>query len=109
MPSFCWPFDLGPKPAMMRPFAGQRKLGAASVGLTEAAVGAGVSLAGATAAARWLASDGFGAGAVFALGAAGGCAGLGAFCSAALNRRRPGMMMRSPTLSVVCGSMLLAL
>ena len=29
MPSFCWPFGFGPKPAMTRPRTGQRKLGIA--------------------------------------------------------------------------------
>src|SRR5439155_22641126 len=51
MPSFCWPFDLGPKPLMIRPFAGQRNVtgGCAGAPLTEPVV-AGAS-AGVTTAA----------------------------------------------------------
>src|SRR5262245_27490536 len=120
MPSFCCPFGLGPKPAMTRPFTGQRKLGVPSLDL--ATTGVGVSSLGVTTAAccepstlgAGVALAGVALGAALAVdGAANGCAALGAALPAggllAAVALPPGMTMRSPIFSVAVGSMLLAL
>ena len=120
MPSFCCPFGLGPKPAMTRPFTGQRKLGVPSLDL--ATTGVGVSSLGVTTAACCevsgfggdgvaLAGVALGAAALAADGAASGCAALGAALAVPLAAIAlpPGMTMRSPIFSVAVGSMLLAL
>src|SRR5215467_14884919 len=122
MPSFCCPLDLGPKPAITRPFTGQRKLGdpsdlatagvgASSLGVTTAACcegsafGAGVALAGVALGAAALAVDGVASG--WAVLAVALDAVLGALLPAVA--LPPGMTMRSPIFSVAVGSMLLAL
>ena len=112
MPSFCWPLGFGPKPAITRPFAGQRNFGSAPVRFRRLRriLGAGVvrrrrddgwrSAAGsgsfgAAADGRRLAPDAT---------AAGGALGLRSRAP-----RTPGITRRSPTLSVAVGWMLLAL
>src|SRR5215510_2624915 len=111
MPSFCCPFGLGPKPAMTRPFTGQRKLGVPSLAL--GAAGAGVSSLGVTTAACCDGSA-FGAGVALAGVALGpalavdgvdsGWAALGALLAAGALLLAvalpPGMTMRSPIFSV---------
>src|ERR1043165_447708 len=134
MPSFCWPFGLGPKPAMTRPFTGQRNVGVASaligVGggvsslrVTTAACsdcsgcfGAGVALAGwalgvaaLPAAAALADAAALPAAAALADGAAKGCDPFGVLLAMLWEAGPPGMTMRSPIFSVAVGSMLLAL
>src|SRR5580704_17831059 len=48
MPSFCWPFGLGPNPAMIRPRTGQRKPGVAYTAAFAAVSVPGASAAGIT-------------------------------------------------------------
>src|SRR6266542_1174404 len=103
---------------MTRPFTGQRKVGVASVVFAALIVGGGVSLVCVITAACWACCSGcfsaaawpFGAGWAFCAGGASGCETLAAFLAAGVPVVRvPGMRMRSPILSVACGSMLLAL
>src|SRR5882672_168260 len=97
MPSFCWPFGLGPNPAMILPRTGQRKPGVASVAVFAAVSVVGFSATGVTMLA-------------LCAGAAPGTilppVGLAdvVACSAsglALLMRAPGMMIRSPMLTLL--------
>src|SRR5262249_62336655 len=108
MPSFCWPLGLGPKPAITRPLTGQRNNGVASVGLTAAVTGVGNSRVGVTTDACCTGGSVvicLGAGGAFGVWVASGWPAL----PTVFDVRVPGMAMRSPILSVACGSMLLAL
>src|SRR6185369_569586 len=123
MPSFCWPFGLGPKPAMTRPLTGQRKPGEASdligagvgvspLGVTTAACsggcsgcfGGGVAFTGcalgtaALDAAALADAAALPAAAAFADGAANGCGDL--FLVTLCEPGPPGMTIRSPIFSV---------
>src|SRR5579872_1091669 len=89
IPSFCWPFGLGPNPAMIRPRTGQRKPGVAS-----AVALAVVSVLGASAAGVTMLALCAGAALATTLLAAGAASG------AALLMRAPGMTMRSPMLTL---------
>src|SRR5262249_27147999 len=112
MPSFCWPFGIGPWPAMMRPLTGQRDLGSEPVpsavlvaslpgcpsatGANTLALGAvSVSVAGVVSGA--------------ALACATAAALLGVKLGLAADVRTPGMVSRSPTLSLAVIGRLFAL
>src|SRR5262245_58511735 len=104
MPSFCTPFGDVPKPAITRPFAGQRNVGSAPVPSTvfvEADAGSNVdvvaTLALCVSPAPSAVDDG-------AFACAVATAGVGL----AFDVRTPGMVRRSPILSGVVGRMLLA-
>src|SRR3977135_4453264 len=92
MPSFCWPFGLGPNPAMIRPRTGQRKPGVASA-FTAVSV-LGVSTV-------WVTMLALCAGAALAATLLPvGLDGVAAWSPSglALLTRVPGIMMRSPML-----------
>src|SRR3984893_18491419 len=95
MPSFCWPFGLGPNPAMIRPRTGQRKPGVASAVAFAAVSVLGVSAVGVTMLA--LCAGALPATALLPVGLDGAAA-----CStsglALLMRAAPGMTRRSPML-----------
>src|SRR5215472_9815266 len=100
MPSFCRPFGLGPKPAMTRPRTGHRKPGA----LPPASPAFAPVTSGATgAASRALCGDSAAATdpTVGSLRGAGGAAGADAEATGV--DAPPGMVMRSPTLTIVSG------
>src|ERR1041385_64406 len=132
MPSFCCPLGFGPNAWMTRPFTGQRNDGRPAVASCFTFGGSGFSAAGVTtfavgcaagmlanfcvAGAAILGAAIFGctagtcamAGAGFTGTAAGGLtAGFAARCCGA-GPRTPGMMMRSPTFTMVDAGMLLA-
>src|SRR5580692_4218434 len=94
IPSFCWPFGLGPNPAMIRPRTGQRKPGVASAVALAVVSVLGVSAAGVTMLALCAGALCAGAALATTLLAAGSAAG------AALLMRAPGMTMRSPMLTL---------
>src|SRR5262249_49355364 len=120
MPSFCWPF-FGPKPAMIRPRTGQRKVGALPV---DSAAG---SLGGSAGAAIWAVRGGAvfwpaGGAAGAALGglavpasatlvapSGGAClaGGAGGWVATAAGLM-PGMVSRWPIFTWVSGAILLA-
>src|SRR5215217_7049300 len=111
MPSFCCPDGFGPNAVITRPFTGQRKLGIAAVTSALAFGGSGSRAAGVTIAALGAAAGTAGTDATF--GAEGdfgawvsgaGTDGLAVACGA-----MPGITIRSPTFTIVYGSMLLAL
>src|SRR5262249_39248721 len=117
MPSLVWPLVFGPKPAMMRPFAGHRNdrlllpartelvAGGASGGVAALAVSAGWGLASAGAAFGSAAALGSGlafGGALSALG----CVTIFCSCARAI-ARFAGIVMRSPIFTLVCAGMLL--
>src|SRR5256885_9477443 len=102
MPSFCCPDGFGPNAVMTRPFTGQRKLGIAAVTSALAFGGSGSCAAGVTIAA-------LGAAGLEATFGANVCAWVGAGGLAAACGPTPGMTIRSPIFTIVCGSMLLAL
>src|SRR5260221_12228411 len=105
MPSFCCPEGLGPNAVMTRPFTGQRKLGIAAVTSALAFGGSGSCAAGVTIAALGAA----GADATFGADVGAWVSGAGADGLTAACGATPGMTIRSPTFTIVCGSMLLAL
>src|SRR5262245_319530 len=114
MPSFCWPLVVGPKPAMTRPFAGQRNFGSApvpSADFTPSVAGGGST--GVTMLAVCAGGSGsFGGAAVVATGfgcAAAVGAGLGVTLGFAAETCAPGITRRSPILSGDVSCMLLAL
>src|SRR6202035_4288318 len=105
MPSFCWPFGLGPNAAMIRPRTGQRKPGVASTAAFAAVLVLGVSTVGVTMLA-------LSAGAVAATTLLPGSLSGAAACSPsglAAPTRAPGMTIRSPMLILLKGRILLAL
>src|SRR6185295_20309182 len=106
-----------PNAVMTRPFTGQRNFGSPAVTSALAFGGSGSCLAGVTIAALGVAAGAagavatLGAGAVATLVSAAGfgcCATVAAGLSAACGPRTPGMTIRSPTFTIVCGWMLLA-
>src|SRR3954470_13463566 len=109
MPSFCCPEGFGPNAVMTRPLTGQRKLGIAAVTSALAFGGSGSCAAGVIAAAVGAATGAAGTEATFGANgdfgawasAAGAAEGLTAACGPT-----PGMTIRSPTFTIVCGSML---
>src|SRR5262249_37980942 len=108
MPSFCWPLVVGPKLAITRPFAGQRNFGNAPEPSADFPASAGASTTGVTtlalaAGSASCATAGAAAGPWAAVGLTGVALGLGA------ETRAPGMIRRSPTLSLAVACMLLAL
>src|SRR5438046_10682533 len=100
MPSFCWPLALGPKPAMRRPFTGQRNVGVVPSAALACVLAGGAGSAGVTTFTVCTSSllaclpGAFGAGAAAGLPDADGA---------------PGMTMRSPILIRALGARLLAL
>src|SRR5262249_54834007 len=119
MPSLVWPLVRGPKPAMMRPFAGQRNerlllpartelvAGGASVGVATLAVsGAALAITGPALVCAFGSAAVFGSALLFGALSVFGC--VVTFCSCArATARLAGMLMRSPSFSLVCGGMLL--
>ena len=89
---------------MTRPFTGQRKLGIAAVTSALAFGGSGSCAAGVTIAALGAAGTEATFDADRDFGAWVSAGGFTAACGAT-----PGMTIRSPTFTIVCGSMLLAL
>src|SRR5882757_8165254 len=109
MPSFCCPLGFGPNAVMTRPFTGQRKLGIAAVTSALAFGGSGSCAAGVTIAALGAAAGAAGFEATFGADVGAWVSGAGTDGLAAACGATPGMTIRSPTFTIVCGSMLLAL
>ena len=109
MPSFCTPLGEVPKPAITRPFAGQRNVGSAPVAsaVFAASLGEVSAAVGVTIAALWAGSlaTSFEAAGTAALACATDTLTFGA----AAEVRTPGIERRSPILSGTVGRMLLAL
>jgi hypothetical protein len=104
MPSFCKPFGFGPNAAMTRPRTGQRKLG---MSLAASAVFTGLSAAvGALVASRALCGESSVAMLVPVISGTGASARGAADTGCAATS---GMVMRSPTLTLVSAEILLAL
>src|SRR5262245_53607708 len=121
MPSLVWPLVRGPKPAMMRPFAGQRNdspelpartgllvagASVAVVGVEMATVSVGCWLAGGALGCSCILAASLGS--AFAFGALSAFASFGSSFFAERATRLAGMLMRSPMLTLVCGEMLLS-
>src|SRR6186997_1058047 len=104
MPSFCCPLGFGPKAVMTRPFTGQRNVGIAAVTSVLVLDGSGSCAAGVTAAALGVVA---GVVAIFWAGAGFGFSAITVGFGTAACGPMPGMTIRSPTFTSVCGSMLL--
>src|SRR4051812_37018504 len=107
MPSFCCPEGFGPNAVMTRPLTGQRKLGIAAVTSALAFGGSGSCAAGVITAALGAAAGAAGTEATLEVDVgtwATGAGGLSAACGPT-----PGMTIRSPTFTIVCGSIWFAL